>query len=240
MICSHCRANNADDANFCQRCGKRLGTTGLDEPTWLSSPPVYTSTYGSTSSERNAYRSIEPGTPPPPPGAITSTPPPPPPPGIHAADGAIPYEQQPPLQARRQKNSRRWWIVLSCLGLIVLLAAAVTGYAYSNRSTPDRTLATVCNAFKAGDFPTVYNQYSSSYQRQIGGEASWEAATKQDAISQGGVADCTYSNLNVNGSAGSDVMSLTFGSGYGAVETFQQTLLMENGVWKINSSTRLS
>src|SRR6266566_1575650 len=28
MICSHCRANNADDANFCQQCGKRLGTTG--------------------------------------------------------------------------------------------------------------------------------------------------------------------------------------------------------------------
>src|SRR6266566_1087750 len=67
MICSHCRANNADDANFCQQCGKRLGTTGLDEPTFLSSPPVYVSAYGSTSSARNAYRSIESGTPPPPP-----------------------------------------------------------------------------------------------------------------------------------------------------------------------------
>jgi hypothetical protein len=114
----------------------------------------------------------------------------------------------------------------------------VGSYAYSNRSTPGKTLATVCNAFKAGDFPTVYNQYSSSYQRQIGGEASWEAATKQDASSQGGVVNCTYSN--VNGSAGSDVMSLTFGSGYGVVETFQQTLIVENGVWKINSSTRLT
>src|SRR5215472_14596428 len=144
MICSHCRANNADDANFCQRCGKRLGTTGLDEPTWLSSPPVYTSTYGSISSGRNTYYSIEPGTPPPPPG-------------VHAADGAIPYEQQPPLQTRRQKNLRRWWIMLSCLGLLALLATAVGVYAYSSRSTPDKTLATVCNAFKASDFPTVYN-----------------------------------------------------------------------------------
>ena len=41
-----------------------------------------------------------------------------------------------------------------------------------------------------------------------------------------------------NGSAGSDVMSLTFG--HGVVETFQQTLIVENGVWKINSSTRLT
>jgi len=229
MICSHCRANNADDANFCQQCGKRLGTTGLDEPTFLSSPPVYVSAYGSTSSARNAYRSIESG-----------TPPPPPPPGVHTGGSAIPYEQQPPLQARRQKSRRKRWIVLSCLGLIVLLVAAVGSYAYSNRSTPGKTLATVCNAFKAGDFPTVYNQYSSSYQRQIGGEASWEAATKQEASSQGGVVDCTYSNVNVNGSAGSDVMSLTFGSGYGVVKTFQQTLIVENGVWKINSSTRLT
>jgi len=31
---------------------------------------------------------------------------------------------------------------------------------------------------------------------------------------------------------------LTFG--YGVVETFQQTLIVENGVWKINSSTRLT
>jgi len=130
--------------------------------------------------------------------------------------------------------------MLSCLGLLALLATAVGVYAYSSRSTPDKTLATVCNAFKASDFPTVYNQYSSGYQRQIGGEANWEAATKQDASSQGGVVDCTYSNVNVNGSTGSDVMSLTFGSGYSAVETFQQTLILENGVWKINSSTRLA
>ena len=133
-------------------------------------------------------------------------------------------------------NSRK----RSSLGAIVLLAAAVGTYMYSNRSTPGKTLATVCNAFKAGDFPTVYNQYSSSYQRQIGGEASWEAATKQGTSSQGGVVDCTYSNVNINGSAGSDIMSLTFGYGYGVVETFQQTLIVENGVWKINSSTRLT
>jgi hypothetical protein len=227
MFCSHCRANNADDANFCQQCGKRLGTTGLDESTFLSSPPVYVSTHGSTSSLRNAYRSIESG-----------TPPPPPPPDALTGGSATPVEQHLPLQARRQKSRRKRWIMLSCLGLIVLLAAAVGSYAYSNRSTPGKTLDTVCNAFKTGDFPTVYNQYSSSYQRQIGGEASWEAATKQDASSQGGVVNCTYSN--VNGSAGSDVMSLTFGSGYGVVETFQQTLIVENGVWKINSSTRLT
>ena len=98
----------------------------------------------------------------------------------------------------------------------------------------------MCNAFKAGDFPAVYNQYSPSYQHQVGGEASWEAATKQDVNSQGGVVGCTYSNVNINSSTGSDVMSLNLGSGYSVVETFQQTLIVENGVWKINSSTRLT
>ena len=240
MICNHCRANNADDANFCQQCGKRPGTTGLDEPTFLSSPPIYVSAYGSTSSGRDAYHLMEPGTPPPPPPppvALASTTPPP---GAHSGVRATAYEEHPPLQARQQKNRPKRWIVLTCLGLLVLLAAAVGTYMYSNRSTPGKALATVCNAFKAGDFPTVYNQYSSSYQRQIGGEASWEAATKQGTSSQGGVVDCTYSNVNINGSAGSDIMSLTFGYGYGVVETFQQTLIVENGVWKINSSTRLT
>lgn len=227
MFCSRCRANNADNANFCQQCGKPLGTMGLDEPTVLSSPPVYVSTYGNTSSGRTAYQPTQPIIPPPPPGVL-------------AVGIAPPFEQHPPLHARRQKSRRRPWIMLSCLAVIILLLAVVGSYVYSNRSTASTTLARVCNAFKTGDFPTVYNQYSSSYQSQIGGEVSWETATKQDFSSQGGLVNCTYSNVNVNGSAGSAVMSLTFGNGYGVVETFQQTLIVENGVWKINSSTRLT
>jgi len=124
--------------------------------------------------------------------------------------------------------------------MIVLLIAAVGSYAYSNRSTPNKTLNVVCSALKTGDFPTVYNQYSSSYQRQVGGEAHWEATTKQDFNSQGGLLNCTYSNVNTNGSTGTDVMSLTFGNGYGTAKTFEQTLIVENGVWKINSSTSLT
>ncbi len=225
MFCNRCGTNNANNASFCQKCGKRLGTTGLDESTLLSSPPAYALTNGSTSSGRNAYLLLEPGIAPPPPGVL-------------AGGRATLYEQQHPLRASRQMSRRRRWMVLSCLGVIILLAVATGSYVYSNRSTPGKTLDTTCNAFKTGDFPTVYNQYSSSYQSQSGGEASWEAATKQGVSSQGGVVNCTYSTVNDNGSAGSDVMSLTFG--YGAVETFQQTLLVENGVWKISSSTRLT
>jgi hypothetical protein len=223
MFCNRCEANNADDASFCRQCGKRLGTTGLDESTLFSSPPAYALTNGSTSFGGNAYRLRE-LIPPPPPGALSG-------------DRATLYEQHP-LQARQQKSRRRRWMVLSCLGVIVLLVAVVGSAMYSNRSTLSKTLDTTCNAFRTGDFPTVYNQFSSSYQSQSGGEASWEAATKQGVSSQGGVANCTYSNVTDNGSAGSDVMSLTFG--YGVVETFQQTLIVENGVWKIDSSTRLT
>ncbi len=225
MVCNRCGTNNAYDVSFCQKCGKRLGTTGLDEPTLLSTKLAYASTYGISSSGNNAYSAIEPETPPPPPFAL--------------ADGrAAPYEQHLPLQARRHKSLRRRWMMLSCIGVIVLLVAIVGSYMYINRSTPSRTLDTVCYALKSGDYPTVYNQFSSSYQSQIGGEASWEAATKQGVSNQGGVVNCTYNNVNENGSAGSDVMSFT--TGYGVVETFQQTLILENGVWKINSSTRLT
>lgn len=235
MFCNRCRTNNVNEATFCQKCGQRLMTTGLndptmlsslpaDEPTALSALPAYALTHGNTPSARNAYRSLE-----------LSTPPPPPPPDAFAVGIVPPYEQHP-LPARRKKSR----IILICLAMIVLLIIAVGSYAYNNRSTPGKTLNTVCNAFKTGDFPTVYNQYSSSYQRQVGGEAQWEAATKQDFSSQGGLLNCTYSYVNTNGSTGTDVMNLTFGNGYGTAKTVEQTLVMENGVWKINSSTRLA
>src|SRR5258708_38880774 len=91
---------------------------------------------------------------------------PPPPPGALAGGRATPYEQQHPLQARQQKSRRRRWMVLSCLGVIILLVAAVGIYMYGNRSTPSKTLDTASNAFKTRDFPTMYNQYSSNYQSQ--------------------------------------------------------------------------
>ncbi|MDQ2884463.1 MAG: SurA N-terminal domain-containing protein [Chloroflexota bacterium] len=235
MFCNRCRINNANNANYCQNCGQQLEITGLndptalsalpiDDPTVLSSPPVYALAYGNTSSVRDVYRSIGP-----------NTPPPPPPPNTPAVGIAHPYEQQP-LPARRKKS----WIIPICFALIVLLMIAVGSYVYSNRSTPGKTLNTVCNAFKNGDFPTVYNQYSSSYQRQLGGEAYWEATTKQNFSSQGGLLNCTYSNVSNASSTGSAVMSLTFGNGYGTAETFKQALIMENGAWKISSSTRLT
>src|SRR5215469_9401755 len=185
MFCNRCWTKNANNASFCQQCGRRLGTTGLDESTLLSSPPAYALSYGIASPRSNTPRLIEPEIPPP---------------GVLAGGRATPYEQHPPLRASRRKSVRRRWIVLGCLGVIVLLMAAVGSYVYSNRSTPGQALDTVCNAFRTGDFPTVYNQYSSSYQSQLGGEASWEAATKQDVSSQGGVANCTFSNVTDNGS----------------------------------------
>src|SRR6266699_4759505 len=35
MICTYCGANNADTANFCEKCGKQFET---NEPTQLSAP----------------------------------------------------------------------------------------------------------------------------------------------------------------------------------------------------------
>jgi regulation of enolase protein 1 (concanavalin A-like superfamily) len=65
MICSQCGANNSDEDIFCQKCGKGLETTGQNESTLLSPPPVPASPY-----ENFSYiypGSSEPNYPPPPP-----------------------------------------------------------------------------------------------------------------------------------------------------------------------------
>jgi hypothetical protein len=78
MFCSQCGASNADDALFCQKCGKQLVAKASNEATLLSLPPtVPASPYGSHFSENGPYPSTEPNYPPAPPDVL------------------YPYEQQP-------------------------------------------------------------------------------------------------------------------------------------------------
>jgi zinc-ribbon domain len=226
MFCSQCGASNADDALFCQKCGKRFETTASEESTLLSPPPtVPASPYGSYSYESTANESTEPKYPPPPPdlpyGGLSN-----------------PYEQQsiplaPPL---KQKSRRVLWIVLSSIGVIVLLVAAWVIYANVNQSTPSKTLQAGCDATKSGDYQAQYNLFSSGFQSHLGTEGQYASAQQQAVTSKGGIVNCSFSNVNESGSSASAVAVKTFGDG--STITFDVQLVDENGVWKMSNVTQ--
>jgi hypothetical protein len=92
------------------------------------------------------------------------------------------------------------------------------------RSTPSVTLNTYCNALVQGDFQTAYNQFSSSYQGQQ--SESQFAASFPD----GKPTDCTISNVDDNAGTGQVTMTIK-----GSQATYDETLVKENGTWKIKS-----
>lgn len=93
------------------------------------------------------------------------------------------------------------------------------------RSSPTLTLLTYCSALKSGNYPTAYDQLSSSLQSQI------TEAQFATAFSANKVTNCTVSN--VNDSAGTGTISFTYADGSSKVLDF--TLIDENGTWKIRS-----
>ena len=69
--------------------------------------------------------------------------PPPPPYGVHSPGLTSPYEPLPPRLVRRQQIRPRLWITMAII--VVVLLAGIGGYAYSNRSTPMKTLQAACD-----------------------------------------------------------------------------------------------
>src|SRR5439155_16973805 len=56
--------------------------------------------------------------------------------GVHSPGLTSPYEPLPPRLVRWQQIRPRLWITMAII--VVVLLAGIGGYAYSNRSTPDR------------------------------------------------------------------------------------------------------
>ena len=215
MYCVHCGANNPAAALFCQRCGKPLPTTNQDEPTMLSVPPVPSSP-GSVPNSRTASSAAE---------SIAA---PPPPSGAPSREGAGFFGPQSPLLAPRPKKRRAYFIALALIILVVL--AAVGAFVYLTRSTPDRTLATYCDALKNGDYPTAYNQLSTRAMNSLS-----EAQFAQEWQALGGVKAWTERNVQEQGSPATATVTFTLGNGQTVLATIQ--LINENGVWKIDTET---
>jgi hypothetical protein len=96
---------------------------------------------------------------------------------------------------------------------------------YRARSSPTLTLLIFCYALKSQNYPAAYNQLSSSQQRQQS-EAQFANLFIRDTVTT-----CMVSN--VNDTAGTGSITRTYANG--SSNTFDYTLIVEHGTWKINT-----
>ena len=95
------------------------------------------------------------------------------------------------------------------------------------RSTPSLTLTAYCNALVMGDYQTAYNQFTSAAQSQIGTEEQFAT-----------IAFKSCSLGNVNDATG--IGTITYLRGDGNTVSANETLVKENGSWKINAQQFIS
>jgi len=77
--------------------------------------------------------------------------------------------------------------------------------------TPQMTLKTFCAAFKAGDYQITYNQFASTSPFRGMPETAYASDLQASIASQGGITDCTFSQVHQNGSSASGIVTFTSG-----------------------------
>jgi hypothetical protein len=82
-----------------------------------------------------------------------------------------------------------------------------------------------------GDFQTAYNQFTSAAQGQIGTEAQFATIATSTKIKS-----CTVNNVNDTTGTG----TVTYLRGDGNTVSANETLVKENGSWKINAQQFIS
>jgi len=95
------------------------------------------------------------------------------------------------------------------------------------RTTPTVTLTNFCAALKTGDYQTAYNQFSTKFQGQLGTLDQYVAS-----LGSAKVTNCTMSNVNDSTGTGTVALATSTGS----TGSFDETLVEENGTWKIDSA----
>jgi hypothetical protein len=99
------------------------------------------------------------------------------------------------------------------------------------RSSASLTLTTYCNALVMGDYQTAYNQFSSAAQSQIGTEAQFATIATSTRVK-----NCSVSNVN----DATGIGTVTYLRGDGNTVSANDTLIKENGSWKINAQQFIS
>jgi uncharacterized membrane protein YvbJ len=222
MFCPYCGAQLPAEALFCNRCGRHLELLPPQESASLASPshPAVSGLAGPVAQQQDGLYSSPSGF------QYPQTDP-----GLSASPILLPFASSlptmyetaasassrgvasspelPSVQAPRQQGRRRLWMVLSSIVVVLLLLAAWGGFTYVNRSTPQKTLATLSTALKSQDFEAVYNQFSHTLKSHLGPEQAWALSQQAHYKSLGGLTNSTVSNVSEKGSSASGLVTLT-------------------------------
>jgi hypothetical protein len=106
----------------------------------------------------------------------------------------------------------------------------------SSGSNPTDTLNSYCTALKTDNAQMLYDTFSANGKTKISLSQVQQIMAVDDT--QGGISQCTFINVQENGSTATANMSLSYGSG--ANHTGNAYLVLENGVWKVDSTTSTS
>lgn len=138
-------------------------------------------------------------------------------------DGPIPGYM--PIEQVRRRDRR---FILIGVGLLIVIALAIGGYFYFNRSTPEKTLDAFCTAVQGQDYQTAYNQLSNLLQSN---ETELEFANTLRA--NGKVNNCTHSSANTTNNRATANVTIVTNSGQSSSSKI--TLTTENGNnWKLS------
>lgn len=103
-------------------------------------------------------------------------------------------------------------------------------------STPQRTLQTLCNATKAEDYQTQWNQFDPGYASgNWNSESTYATDLMKRDKNHRGAKQCTVTNVMQNGSSANGTSTVTFNDGF--VDSKTWGLKLEpSGAWRINAS----
>ena len=129
-----------------------------------------------------------------------------------------------------RKSRAGLWIAIVII-LVVVVGGGIGGFAFLNRSTPEKTLQAYCTALKNNDAQGVYDTLSTEAQAKTSVK-DINTGMKALALLVGGISDCTYSNVVTTGSTATATVTLT--PGHGKAESDTAHLVDENG-WKMTA-----
>ncbi len=141
------------------------------------------------------------------------------------------YPQPQPTYSPPSKKSHIGLIV-AIIVILLLVVGGGTFYYFQVRSTPQKTLAAYCDGLKTSNAQEIYNQFDSAQQQKRSVNELQQELGVLHILD--GIKDCRVSNVQENGSTATGVVTLTFGDGktFSAIET----LIQENGAWKMDKS----
>ena len=149
---------------------------------------------------------------------------------------SIPPSGSPPVAneltgPQRPKPRIGMWITLALVAVAIVGGSITLGIVYNtNRSTPTKTLQTFCTDFKNSDAQGLYDLLSSHAQAQT--SVGVLKAILELVQLNGGVRDCTVTNVQENGSTATGHLTITLNNAQ-SNQSILEHLTNEKGTWKM-------